>query len=69
MPTRWPTAESADNMTHFTAAATFAFFASIVLGITQRSQPRQMVRYGIFCFVLFLAVVIVGSWLMRLIHA
>jgi heme A synthase len=56
-------------MTHFTAAATFAFFASIVLGITQRSQPRQMVRYGIFCFVLFLAVVIVGSWLMRLIHA
>jgi hypothetical protein len=56
-------------ITHFTAAAIFAFFASIVLGITQRSVPRQMVRYGIFCFVLFLAAVIIGSWVMWLIHS
>ena len=56
-------------MNHFSAALLFAFFSSIVLGITQRSSPRGMVRYGIFCFALFIGVVIVGSWFMHLIHA
>jgi len=57
------------TITHFTAAAIFAFFASIVLGITQRSVPCQMVRYGVFCFALFIAAVIIGSWLMYFIHS
>jgi hypothetical protein len=56
-------------ISHFSAAAIFAFFASIVFGITQRSQPKQMVRFGAYCFVLFIVAVIVGSWLMHLIHA
>jgi hypothetical protein len=56
-------------ISHFTAAAIFAFFASIVLGITQRAQPRLMIRYGVFCFLMFLGAVIVGSWLMWLIHS
>ena len=49
---------------HFTAVILFAAFASVVFGITQRATPKAMVRYGIYCFALFLAAVIVASWLM-----
>ncbi|HUD75994.1 MAG TPA: hypothetical protein VMQ76_13060 [Terracidiphilus sp.] len=54
-------------MTHFAAVVLFAFFASIVFGITQREKPRDMIRYGIYCFVLFVASAIVLSWVMFLI--
>jgi hypothetical protein len=53
---------------HFTAVLLFALFASTVFGITQRSQPRAMVRYGVYCFVLFVVGTIAASWLMWLIH-
>jgi hypothetical protein len=53
---------------HFTAVLLFALFASIVFGITQRSEPRAMMRYGVYCFVLFAGSVIVASWLMYFIH-
>jgi hypothetical protein len=51
-------------LTHFSAALLFALFTSVVFGITQRSQPRMMFRFGAFCFVLFIGAVIVGSWVM-----
>ncbi|MGA2832223.1 MAG: hypothetical protein ABSE55_04040 [Terracidiphilus sp.] len=54
-------------MTHFAAVVLFAFFASIVFGITQRETPRRMIHYGIYCFVLFVASAIVLSWVMFLI--
>jgi hypothetical protein len=53
---------------HFTAVILFAGFASIIFGITQRSTPNTMVRYGVYCFVLFLLAVIVASWLMYFIR-
>jgi hypothetical protein len=49
---------------HFSAVLLFASFASIVFGITQRSTPKAMVRYGVYCFILFTGSVIVASWLM-----
>ncbi len=49
---------------HFTAVLLFALFASVVFGITQRSTSRAMIRYGVYCFVLFVGSVIVGSWVM-----
>ena len=49
---------------HLTAVLLFALFASTVFGITQRETPRQMVRYGIYCFVLFAGSAIVLSWVM-----
>ena len=52
---------------HFTAVLLFAFFVSIVFGITQRSETRAMVRYGVFCFCLFVAGTIAASWIMWLI--
>ncbi len=53
---------------HFTAVLLFALFASTVFGITQRSDTRAMVRYGVYCFVLFIGSVIAASWLMFLVH-
>lgn len=49
---------------HFAAVLLFALFASTVFGITQRDTPRRMIRYGIYCFVLFISSVIVLSWVM-----
>jgi CHASE2 domain-containing sensor protein len=52
---------------HFMAVVLFALFASIVFGITQRETPRRMIRYGIYCFVLFVGSTIAISWLMFLV--
>jgi predicted membrane protein len=49
---------------HFTALLLFALCASVVFGITMRDTPRRMVRYGAYCFVLFVASAIVLSWIM-----
>ncbi len=54
-------------MTHFGAVLLFALFASVVFGITQRDTPRRMIRYGAYCFILFVGSAIVLSWLMYLI--
>ena len=52
------------DLTHFSAALLFALCASIVFGITQRNTPRDMVRYGAYCFSLFVGGVIIASWVM-----
>ena len=49
---------------HFTAALLFAVFASIVFGITQRSTSREQVRYGLYCFVMFVGGVFAAGWVM-----
>ena len=51
-------------LSHFSAAVLFALCASIVFGITQRNTPRDMLRYGAYCFALFVGGVIVASWAM-----
>ncbi|MDR3774108.1 MAG: hypothetical protein P4L26_12210 [Terracidiphilus sp.] len=52
---------------HFAAVVLFALFASVVFGITMRETPIKMVRYGLYCFVLFVGSAIALSWLMFLI--
>jgi len=56
------------TISHFGAAALFALCVSVVFGITQRAEPRMMVRFGAYCFVLLIALVIVASWVMWAIH-
>ena len=51
-------------MTHFTAMLLFALFTSIVFGITQRSEPQKMIRFGLLCFALFVGGTVIASWLM-----
>jgi len=52
---------------HFTAVLLFALFTSVVFGITMRDTTQRMLRYGIYCFVMFVGAAIVLSWVMFLI--
>jgi hypothetical protein len=52
------------QISHFTALVLFSLFASTVFGITMRNTPKKMLRYGAYCFVLFVGAAIVVSWLM-----
>jgi hypothetical protein len=51
-------------LSHFNAAVLFAVFASVVFGITQRSVARDQLRYGLYCFVMFIGGVFVAGWVM-----
>ena len=53
---------------HFTAAILFALFASVVFAITQRSGAREQLRYGLYCFAMFVGGVFVAGWLMWLLR-
>ena len=55
------------TLNHFGAALVFSIFASIVFGITHRDTTRDMIRYGLYCFVMFLGGVFVAGWLMWLV--
>ncbi len=54
------------ELSHFSAALLFAVFASVVFGITQRNEPREMLKYGAYCFAMFVGGVIVAGWAMWL---
>jgi len=56
------------ELSHFSAAVLFAVFASVVFGITQRNTVRDQLRYGLYCFVVFLVGVIVAGWIMWLLR-
>ena len=56
------------SLSHFAAAFLFAVFASVVFGITQRDTPRDMVKYGAYCFSLFIGGVILAGWVMWLLR-
>jgi hypothetical protein len=49
---------------HFTSLLLVAIFASTVFGITMRDTPKKMVRYGLYCFILFTGSAILLSWVM-----
>jgi hypothetical protein len=51
-------------LSHFNAAVLFGVFASVVFGITQRNAARDQLRYGLYCFVMFIGGVFVAGWLM-----
>jgi hypothetical protein len=52
------------TLSHFSAVLLFATFASVVFGITQRTAPKAMVRYGLYCWAMFVGIVIAASWVM-----
>ncbi len=52
------------NISHFSAVLLFSLFTSIVFGITQRAEPKMMVKFGGLCFVLFVGGTVAASWVM-----
>lgn len=52
------------TISHLGAVLLFSLFTSVVFGITQRSDPRMMIRFGVFSFALFVGGTILASWLM-----
>jgi hypothetical protein len=55
------------QVSHFTAAFLFSLFSSIVFGIAFRNSPREMIRYGAYCFAVFMGGMFVAGWVMWLI--
>jgi len=56
------------ELSHFSAAVLFSVFASVVFGITQRNTAREQIRYGLYCFMLFVGGVFLAGcvmWLLR----
>ena len=56
------------QLSHFTAAVLFSVFASVVFGITQRNTVREQMRYGLYCFAMFVGGVFVAGWAMWLLR-
>ena len=56
------------NFSHFSAAVLFALFASVVFGITQRNTTMEQIRYGLYCFALFVGGVFAAGWVMWLLR-
>jgi len=56
------------NLSHFSAAVVFALFAYIFFGITQRNSTTEQLRYGLYCFAMFVGGVFVAGWVMALIR-
>jgi len=56
------------TLSHFSAAAIYALFASIVFGITQRNTQKEMIRYALYCFTLFVLGTIAAGWVMWLLR-
>ena len=52
------------TISHFGAVLLFALFMSVVFGITQRAEPKMMVRFGALVFVVAVFGTIAASWLM-----
>jgi hypothetical protein len=56
------------QLSHFSAAVTFSLFSSIVFGICFRGTPRDMFRYGAYCFMVFVVGLLSAGWAMRFLH-
>ena len=56
------------TLSHFSAAVLFALFASVVFGITQRNTTVEQIRYGLYCFALFVGGVFAAGWVMWLLR-
>jgi hypothetical protein len=56
------------ELSHFSAAFLFAVFASVVFGITQRNSAYEQIRYGLYCFAMFIGGVLVAGWVMWLLR-
>lgn len=55
-------------VSHFTAVVLFSLFASVVFAITLKEELREQIRYGVMCFVYFLAGTFIAGWVLYLLN-
>ena len=53
---------------HLTAAFLFAFFTSVVFGVTSKNTDRERLLYGAWVFALFFLITFGAAWFMYLLH-
>jgi len=53
------------ELSHFTAAALFSLFTSIVFAITTKNTDAERIKYGAVTFGTFLAVIFGVGWLIH----
>ena len=56
------------SLSHFSAAVVFALFVSVVFGITQRNTAMEQIKYGLYCFAMFVGGVFAAGWVMWLLR-
>jgi len=56
------------QLSHFSAAVIFSFFAAIVFGITQKNTPREMSRHAVVSFLTFIVGTILAGWAMAILR-
>jgi hypothetical protein len=56
------------SLSHFEASLIFALFTSVILGVVTKKTDQERIRYGVYCFVCFIATLFGLAWLMRLGH-
>lgn len=55
-------------LSHLEAALLFALITSTVLGVVTKKSDAERLRYGLYCFVCFVATLFGLGWLMYLGH-
>ena len=56
------------NLSHLEASLLFALLCSVVLGIVTKSNDRDRLMYGLYCFGCFVAALFGLGWLMYFGH-
>lgn len=53
------------ELSHFSAAALFSLFTSVVFAITTKNTDAERIKYGAVTFATFLAVIVGVGWLIH----
>ncbi|HTQ53084.1 MAG TPA: hypothetical protein VMI94_01415 [Bryobacteraceae bacterium] len=56
------------NLSHLEASLLFALFTSVVMGVVTRRTDHERLRYGLYVFGCFVAVLFGLGWLMHFGH-
>ena len=56
------------ELNHFWTAVLFAVLSSVILGIVTKSNDRERLRYGLYCFGCFMVALFGVGWCMHFLH-
>ena len=56
------------KLDHFETTILFALVSSVILGLVTKKTDEERLRYGLYCFAMFLGGVLVAGWAMWLVR-